>query len=131
MSLKIFLNLISFNIACSLLQNSDYFKLFNSNDYNTNSLKYAANFENYYLIKSIENQKDLLSLIECLSLNSLNVFTKSVSYEHFNYSRVICKLYAGLPRFAGDVEVSQSNLARIYSNTKNFTGIIFFFTLSF
>ena len=120
--------LIAFELGLLKPTNSIYFELFISN--NEIDLYFSQNFETSYLINSFERNKELLSLIDCLSLSSTNSFTEAISYQDLNNSKVICNFYSSCPTFDSDTEISQSIKSRIYiiNNCSNssYPGEIFF-----
>ena len=109
MDFKVTFLLLAIKIESCFLTNADstYFESFYQN--NTHNLKFSSNFEKDYFLNSFENKKELLSPIDCLKIHSANVFTKSVSYENLDPSRVVCKAYSNYPQFIGDTEMSNNS----------------------
>ena len=99
------------------MQNTDsnYFQLVIAND--TKSLKLSQNFEDVNYISSLE--KVQLSLIECLTLQSKNIFAKTVLYDDLDRNKPICKSYSDPPQSETDLEISQSAKSRIYAFQRN------------
>ena len=109
--------LLSYMGFC-FIKNTDcsYFELFISN--NISNLKISANFEMAYLLNSYETKKELLSLTECLSIQSTNIYTVAVLYQNLDGSNIICKYYSNQPKLNSDTELSQSIKSRIYIKKK-------------
>ena len=104
--------------------NGFYFEIFISN--NTSNLKLSANFEMAYLINSYETKKGQLSLMECLSFHSINIFSKAILYQDLDDSKIICNSYSNQPSLNSDTALSQSIKSRIYLIKKNATSKVFF-----
>ena len=118
-----FLIFISINIGFSLFEKIDsfYFELLTKS---TNDLYFSQNFHFVYLINSYERKKEVLSLIDCLALSSTSGFTKAISYQDLNNSKVSCNLYSSCPSFDSDTVISQSIKSRVYiiNNCSSYLG---------
>ena len=114
LKINYFLIFIFIIIEFSLFKNINpfYFELFISNK--TNDLTFSLNFHFAYLINSYERKKELLSLVDCLALSSTSGFTKAISYQDLNNSKVSCNLYSSCPSFDSETVISQSIKSRVY-----------------